>query len=260
MSADYRLEDDVAVITLNRPDRFNAIGADMSGALVAALARAGEEARAVVLVGEGRAFCSGADLAELLDDYERDGPDIGRVLDEVFHPVIHALTDCRVPTVAAINGVTAGAGLGVALGCDLRVMAGSASMTSAFTALGLVPDSGTTWLLPAHIGVSRALELTLTNRQLPAAEALDLGLCAEVVEDDDLLGRALALAAELADLVPDSLVSTRKLIRGSAARTFEQALAAEREQQARLGNTPEHLEGVKAFMEKRPPNYRSPAT
>lgn len=258
MSTEYRLETDVAVVTLNRPDRFNAISAEMSASLVAALERAGTEARAVVITGEGKAFSSGADLAELLEDYESHGPDLGRVLDTVFHPVVAALTNCRVPTVAAVNGVAAGAGLGVALGCDLRVMAKSASITMAFTAIGLVPDSGTTWLLPAHVGVSRALELALTNRRLHAEEARELGLCLDVVEDDLVVERAVEVAASLADLVPDSLVTTRNLIRGSAEVGFDRALAAEREEQARLGATPEHMEGVRAFMEKRLPNYREP--
>ena len=256
MSAEYRLKGDVAVITMNRPDRFNAIGIEMSAALVDALTRAGKEARSVVLTGEGKAFCSGADLAELIDSYEKEGPDLGRVLDQVFHPVVNALTECSVPTIAAVNGVAAGAGLGVALGCDLRVMATSASMTSAFTAIGLAPDSGSTWLLPAHIGVARALELTLTNRRVRAEEALDLGLCTEITDDEAVVDRAMAMAASLADLVPDSLVTTRRLIRASGAMGFQDALAAEREQQARLGSTPEHVEGVRAFLEKRPPNYR----
>lgn len=259
MSTEYRLEADVAVVTLSRPDRFNAISAEMSGSLVAALERAGAEARAVVITGEGRAFSSGADLAELLEEYETSGPDLGRVLDTVFHPVVEALTNCVVPTVAAINGVAAGAGLGLALGCDLRVMARSASLTSAFTAIGLVPDSGTTWLLPAHVGVSRALELTLTNRRLHAEEVLELGLCVDVVDDGQVVERAVELAGSLADLVPDALVATRRLIRGSAEAGFERAIAAERAEQARLGAAPAHLEGVRAFMEKRPPDYRGAA-
>lgn len=260
MSTGYRLQADVAVVTLNRPDRFNAISVEMSGSLVAALDRAGAEARAAVVTGEGKAFSSGADLAELLDDYEAKGPDLARVLDTVFHPVVEALTNCEVPTVAAINGVAAGAGLGLALGCDLRIMARSASMTSAFTAIGLVPDSGTTWLLPAHVGVSKALELTFTNRRVPAEEARELGLCLEVVDDDRLVHRAVEIAASLADLVPDSLVATRRLIRGSAEAGFEGALASERAEQARLGAAPAHMEGVRAFMEKRPPDYRNAGT
>lgn len=256
MSVDYQLQGDVAILTMNRPDRFNALNEEMSGDLVSAMERAGNESRALVLTGEGRAFCSGADLTDLLGEYDTGGPDLGRVLDEVFHPVVHSLTDCPVPTIAAVNGVAAGAGLGLALGCDLRVMAESAFLTSAFTAIGLAPDSGTTWLLPHHLGVSRALDIALTNRRVPADEALRLGLVSEVVADGDAREKAIELAGSLADGVPDSLVTTRRLIRGSGSMTFADALAAEREEQARLGATPEHREGVKAFVEKRPPDFR----
>ena len=260
MNVKYMLKDDVAVVTMNRPDRFNAIEAGLSAGLVSQLARAGEEARAVVLTGAGKAFCSGADLADLMEDYETGGPDLGQALDEVFHPVIHALTDCAVPTVAALNGVAAGAGLGLALGCDLRVMADSAFLTSAFTAIGLVPDSGTTWLLPRHVGLSKALELALTNKRVGAEEALQLGLCTEVVPDGEALDRAVAVAGDLANMVPDALVTTRRLIRWSTSHTFLEALAAERAEQARLGKTPEHREGVAAFMEKRKPDFRQART
>lgn len=257
MSVEYRMDGDVAVVTLNRPDRFNAIEASLAEGVIDAMGRAGEDARAVVLTGAGKAFCSGADLAEMLDAYESGGPDLGRYLDEIFHPMVHALTECKVPTVGAINGVAAGAGLGVALGLDLRVMAESAFLTSAFTAIGLAPDSGTTWWLPQMVGVSKALELTLTNSRVSAPESRDLGLCIEVVPDEQVVDKAVELAAKFADMVPDSLVTTRKLVRGAAALSFDQALAAEQEQQARLGKTPEHLEGVNAFLEKRKPNFRN---
>ncbi|HIE21700.1 MAG TPA: hypothetical protein EYP73_03760 [Acidimicrobiia bacterium] len=138
-----------------------------------------------------------------------------------------------------------------------RVMADSAYMTSAFTAIGLVPDSGTTWWLPHHVGISKALEITLTNRRISADEAHELGLCAEVVPADGLMEQAVKMASALADLVPDSLVTTRRLIREAAAGSFDDALAAERREQARLGKTPQHLEGVAAFVEKRKPDFRN---
>lgn len=256
MSVDYRTDGDVAVVTLNRPDRFNAIERTLAAGVVDAMGRAGAEARAVVLTGAGKAFCSGADLSEMMDQYEAGGPELGQFLDEIFHPMVHAITECSVPTVGAINGVAAGAGLGVSLGLDLRVMAESAFLTSAFTAIGLAPDSGTTWWLPQMVGVSKAIELTMTNRRVDANETRDLGLCVEVVPDDDVVERAVELASSLADLVPDSLVTTRNLVRGATSLTFRQALAEEQREQARLGKTPEHMEGVNAFLEKRKPNFR----
>lgn len=256
MSTRYEIEGDVAVVTLNRPDRFNAIDAKLSAAVVDALARAGEEARAVVLTGEGKAFCSGADLSGFTDEYESGEPDLAAHLDEEFHPLVHAIGGCAVPVIAAVNGVAAGAGMGLALGCDLRVMAESAYFTSAFTAIGLVPDSGSTWLLPHHLGASLALEMALTNRRMSASEAQDRGLCAEVTPDGDVLARALEYAKKLADLPTDALITTRRLIHGSATLTFGEGLAAEKREQGRLGKTPEHREGVTAFVEKRKPNFK----
>lgn len=256
MSVEYRNEGDVAVITLNRPDRFNAIEGTISSGLVEALSRAVAETRAAVITGAGRAFCAGADLAELEPEYDNGGPDLAEHLENVFHPMIKATIECAVPTVAAINGVAAGAGLGLALACDLRVIADSAFLTSAFTAIGLTPDSGTTWWLPQMVGVSRALEITLTNKRVSADEATSLGLCLETASDDQLMGRAIEVAGSLADLVPDSLVTTRRLIREAAGKPFAEALADEQSEQGRLGKTAEHAEGVRAFLEKRKANFR----
>jgi 2-(1,2-epoxy-1,2-dihydrophenyl)acetyl-CoA isomerase len=259
MSTKFQIEGDVALVTLNRPERFNAIDAGLSLSLVADLARGGEEARAVVLTGEGKAFCSGADLSGFADEYEGGEPDLGKHLDEEFHPVVLAIADCPVPVIAAVNGVAAGAGMGLALGCDLRVMAESAYFTSAFTAIGLVPDSGSTWLLPHHVGTSVAMDMVLTNRRLPASEALQRGVCVEVASDGEVVERALEHADRLAALPTDALVSTRRLILGSARLSFREGLEAERAEQTRLGRTPEHREGVKAFLEKRQPDFRNPA-
>ena len=257
MSVDYVLEGDLAIVTLNRPDRYNAIDASLSEGLIEAANRAGEEARAVVLSGSGKAFCSGADLNDLMADYESShGPDLAGLLEDVLHPALQALLDCEVPVIGAINGVAAGAGLGFALACDLRVMAEEAFFTSAFTAIGLVPDSGTTWWLSHYVGVSRALEVAFTNRRVGANEARELGLCVDVVPGDQLLDRARSLAGEMADLVPDSLVATRRLIRGASGTSLEEAMRAEQTEQGRLGRTPEHREGVMAFIEKRQPDFR----
>ena len=258
MTARYELRHDVAIVTLDRPDRYNAIDAGLSGAVVSHMRRAGSEARAVVLTGAGRAFCSGADLSGFADEYDDGGPDLARHLDEEFHPLVHAISDCPIPVVAAVNGVAAGAGMGLALGCDLRVMAESAYFTSAFTAIGLAPDSGSTWLLPHHIGTSLALEMALTNRRMGAEESLSRGLCAAVTPDGGVVDKALEYADGLADLSTDALVTTRRLMRGSGRLTFELALQAERDEQARLGRTPEHAEGVSAFLEKREPDFRNP--
>jgi 2-(1,2-epoxy-1,2-dihydrophenyl)acetyl-CoA isomerase len=256
MSTRYELSDEVAVITMDRPERYNAIDASLSAGVVADLARAGAESRAVVLTGAGKAFCSGADLSGFVEEYEQGDPDLARHLEEEFHPMVRAVAECAVPIVAAVNGVAAGAGMGLALGCDIRIMAESSYLTSAFTAIGLAPDSGSTWLLPRIAGVSLAMEMALTNRRMPASEALARGLCAEVTADGEVVGKALEYAIKLADLSTDALVTTRKLIRGSATLGFEEGLEAEKREQHRLGKTPEHREGVSAFLEKRKPNFR----
>jgi 2-(1,2-epoxy-1,2-dihydrophenyl)acetyl-CoA isomerase len=259
MNVEYQLDGEVAVVTLNRPDRFNSIEATLRDGLLDALEQAGRESRAAVLTGAGKAFCSGADLNDLLPAYDtEEGPDLAALLDNVFHPCIEAILECRVPVVAAVNGVAAGAGLGLAFACDLRVMSESAYLTSAFTAIGLVPDSGTSWWLSRCLGISRALELALTNRRVPADEARQLGLCLDVVPPDRLLERASELARQLAELVPDSLVATRRLVRNAAGSSLAEAMLAERREQGRLGRTPEHREGVRAFFEKRKPDFRSP--
>lgn len=259
MSVSYQLDGDVAIIEFDRSDRFNAIESTLSEGTIAALDRAGNEARAVVITGKGRAFCSGADLADLIDDYRRDGPDLFNHLEKVFHPLVEALIAVPVPTVAAVNGVAAGAGLGVALACDVRVMAETATLTSAFTGIGLAPDSGATWWLPQMVGVSKALELTFTNRRVTASEALQMGLCMDVVDDGELRETAVRVAQGFADLPPDALVTTRKLIRDAAGLPFADAIRAEQVEQGRLGRTAEHLEGVNAFLDKRKPDYRTAA-
>jgi 2-(1,2-epoxy-1,2-dihydrophenyl)acetyl-CoA isomerase len=259
MNVTYELDADIAIVTLNRPDSFNAITGDLTAELAGAMARAGDDARCVIVTGAGKAFCAGADLGEIAAGYERDGPQLGSVLDRNFHPAVRALVDAPVPTVAAINGAAAGAGLGLALACDLRVMSESAFMMSAFAGIGLAPDSGTTWWLPHHLGVSRALDITLTNRRVLADEARELGLSVDTVGADQLIAKAKEYAAALADLPTDALVTTRQLIRQAAGTDFDTALAKERNEQDRLGRSAEHAEGVSAFLAKRKPNYRTPA-
>lgn len=255
MSVTYELRDDVALLTFDRPDRFNAVTQELSDGLVSGLARAGTEARAVVVTGAGRAFCSGADLSDLMGDYETGGPDLSRVIRERFNPMVEAMLQAPVPTVAAVNGAAAGAGLGLALACDLRVMADSAFFLSAFIGLALIPDTGTTWLLPHHLGLSRAMEMTFTNRRMPAAEAGELGL-ARVVPGEEVVSAAVSLASDLCDGPTAAYVATRRLLVAASHSDPASALAAERATQAELGTSPAHLEGMQAFLDKRSPDFR----
>ncbi|MGH8959059.1 MAG: enoyl-CoA hydratase/isomerase family protein [Acidimicrobiia bacterium] len=256
MAVHYQVDGDVAVITLSRPDRFNSVSAELASGLVSALDRAGDEARAAVLTGSGKAFCAGADLSDLMTEYESGGPDLSRVLAERFNPMATALFQARIPSVAAINGIAAGAGLALALGCDLRIMSSETYFLSAFIGLGLIPDTGSTWLLVHHLGLARALEFTTTNRRMAAAEAESLGLV-RAVAPAEVLTEATAQAAALAQGPAGAYVANRKILYGTTSLGFLDALEEERSVQGVLGVTPDHLEGMRAFLEKRPARFGS---
>lgn len=256
MSVTYRLEDDVAIITLARPQVFNSIDQSITDGLTESFRRAGSEARAAVLTGEGRAFCAGADLGDLLGEYDQDGPDLHRTITARFNPAVEAILSSQVPVVAAVNGAAAGAGMGLALACDIRVMARSAFFMSAFINVALVPDTGTAWFLPQMVGVSRAMEIAMSGRRVPADEALALGLVAEVV-DDDVVQAAVTRASAMADGPRRAYVETRRIIHMAAAASLEATTAREAEVQGELGSLPSHREGMRAFVEKRKPDFRS---
>jgi len=258
MSVSYELRGDVALLSLDRPDRYNAITQEICDGLVAALGRAGDEARAAVITGNGKAFCSGADLSDLMGEYETGGPDLDRVIGQRFNPMVEALLEAPLPTVAAVNGVAAGAGMGLALACHLRVMAEEAFFLSAFIGLALIPDTGTTWLLPHHLGLSRAIEFTFSNRRMPASEAEQLGLVSALVPTEEVVDRAVELARDLSDGPTSAYAATRQLLIGATNADPRSALAAERTKQGELGVSPAHLEGMKAFLEKRPADFRNP--
>ena len=255
MSVSYRMDGTVAVVTLSRPEKFNSVSADLSRGLVEAIHRAGAESRAMILTGEGKAFCAGADLADLMADYETGGPDLASVINDRFNPMVQALIDAPVPTIAAVNAAAAGAGLGLALACDLRVMSSEAFYLSAFIGLALIPDTGSTWMLVHHMGLARAIEFTATNRRMAADEAASLGL-AKIIEPDNLLDEALALGAGLAAGPTSAYVANRKILLAASSSNLATALEAERVTQGELGRTDLHLEGMRAFLEKRKPDYR----
>lgn len=259
MSVNYQLQGEVAVITLARPERFNSVSADLSRGLIHALEQAAKEARAAVLTGEGKAFCAGADLTDLMGEYQSGGPDLARVIDERFNVMIHALMETGVPTIAAINGVAAGAGLGLALACDLRVMSSEAFFLSAFIGLALIPDTGSTWLLVKHLGLSRAIEFTVTNRRIGAHEAESLGL-GRVTQPEEMLPAAMSLAQDLATGPTAAYVANRKILYEAAATDLTTALENEKRTQGQLGNSPLHLEGMAAFLEKRKADFHKPST
>jgi 2-(1,2-epoxy-1,2-dihydrophenyl)acetyl-CoA isomerase len=243
----------VLTITLNRPEVLNAFNGAMHRAIQDAYkeARAGE-VRAVVVTGAGRGFCVGQDLTE----FRESAGDIAHRLRSTYHRTILGLRSLEKPVVAAVNGAAAGAGLSLALACDLRLAADYASFVPAFINIGLVPDSGCSHFAARLLGYARALEWLASGRRLTAAEAHAWGLVSEVVEGDRLAARAAELAAELAALPTRGIALTKRLLDHARTATLEEQLEREAQLQAAATRTEDFREGVAAFLEKRPPEFR----
>lgn len=249
----YALDADVATITLNRPDKLNGLTSQMRHELTDAFRRAGREARAVILTGAGRGFCSGQDLGDT-----RKGGDIDleRTLREEYEPMLWAIHDCPVPVIAAINGVAAGAGANMALGADIVLAARSASFLQAFARIGLIPDAGGTYWLPRLVGHARAMGLALLAEPLSAEKAAEWGLIWEVVDDDALMTRAQAMAAKLAKGPTAGYRLIKQAMHASSQNDYRGQLAVEAKLQGEAGRTHDFVEGVTAFLEKRKPEYK----
>ncbi len=254
----FTVEAGVARLTLNRPDKLNSFTGEMHAELRVALdsIQADKTVRVLVLTGAGRAFCAGQDLADP-DMQKVDGkmPDIGNVVEANYKPLVLRLQNLRVPTIAAVNGIAAGAGASVALACDLVVASKSASFLQAFSKIGLVPDTGGTWFLPQRVGMARAMGLALLADKLPAEKAADWGLIWEAVADDAFAARIDTLAQQLAAMPTKALVRTRQAMHAAPGHTLEQQLSFEGSFMRELGWSPDYAEGVAAFMEKRAPKF-----
>jgi 2-(1,2-epoxy-1,2-dihydrophenyl)acetyl-CoA isomerase len=258
MSVTYTLDGEIAVITLDRPSVFNSIDQTITDGLIDGIERAGNEARAIILTGAGKAFCAGADLGELQREYaEAGGPDLLSVITNRFNPIVEAVVGSAVPTVAAVNGVAAGAGMGLALACDVRVMSARSFFMSAFINVGLIPDSGSSWFLPAMVGVSRAMEIAMSGRRVDAEESLSIGLAAAVSDPEKLMEEASGVALRFADGPTVAYRATRRILHAAAASSLQAILDEEATVQGELGALPAHEEGMSAFSEKRSPDFRS---
>ena len=249
-------------IVLNRPDRLNAFNDEMHGALLRALEEAAADpgCRAVLLTGEGRAFCAGQDLNDRQPDAA--GPqdaaepvDLGRTVDQFYNPLVRRLRSLPKPVVCAVNGVAAGAGANMALACDIVLAGRSARFVQAFAKIGLIPDSGGTFFLPRLVGEARARALTMLAEPLPAEVAADWGLIWKAVDDGALLAEAEALTAHLAAQPTQALALTKRALAASAANTLDAQLDLERDLQRQAGRTPDYAEGVQAFLDKRRPDF-----
>jgi len=246
----------IALLTLNRPDAANSIDAPLAAALLAAMEglHGDRSVRALVIQGAGKMFCAGGDLAS----FARENSHAARYVDGLIqdlHAALELISTFHAPVVSAVHGAAAGAGLGLALIADLVVAGDGARFVMAYTRSGLTPDGGTSWLLPRLVGLRRALELTLLNRTLSAAEALDFGMVTEVVPDEAVAGRARALAMELAAGPTTAYVTARRLLRDGPQADYATHLAAEASSIVCSFGTEDGLEGVRAFHERRRPSF-----
>ena len=245
----------VLTLTLNRPDALNSLTVEMKEALLAALKDAAKnrDVRVVVLTGAGRAFSAGQDLKE------RQGPhvaDLGTELRLRYNPIVLAMRRLEKPIIGAINGVAAGAGISIAMACDILIAAENATFIEAFSRVGLVPDTGSTWFLPRLIGSARAAEMMFTGDPVDAATAERIGLINRVVPADKLMEEVMALAERLAKAAPIALALAKRALNRTYEGNLDAALNYEAQLQSIAGRSADHKEGVAAFVEKRPPNFK----
>lgn len=249
----------VATVRLNNPAKLNALSETMTHELIESLESLKDDpgVRAVVLTGEGRGFCSGADLGGMEEEYRGGGRARPTdLLDEGYAKIVRLLVESPKPVIAAVNGVAAGAGLSLALACDLRLASETATFSMAFVRIGLVPDSGAAYFLPRIVGTAAALELSITGERIDAERALRIGLISRVAPADGLGGAAAALAAELAALPTRAIALTKQLFGDAAPLSLDETLALESRVQDEATRTEDHREGVLAFLDKRTPDFR----
>jgi 2-(1,2-epoxy-1,2-dihydrophenyl)acetyl-CoA isomerase len=246
----------IARLTLNRPDKLNSFNGVMHTEVQHALAQtSGSGARVLVLTGAGRGFCAGQDLGDRAVAPGAHGIDLGASIEKYYKPLVLTLASLPMPVIAAVNGVAAGAGANIALACDIVIAARSAAFVQAFSKLGLVPDSGGTWILPRLVGSARALGLTLLGNKLSAEQAAAWGMIWQCVDDAELEPTVQALARQFAVAPTRGLAATKAAIRGSWQRSLAEQLDVERDAQRDLGRSADYAEGVAAFSSKRSPNF-----
>ncbi|HEX9712838.1 MAG TPA: enoyl-CoA hydratase-related protein [Actinomycetota bacterium] len=250
----YDVSDGIATITLNRPDSLNALNTELSNAFIKAIGDAGSDlgVRAVIITGAGRAFCAGADLAEVQNQMEggkQMRPD--EILRTRYNPIVLGITEMPKPVIAAVNGAAAGAGSSVALACDIRIAGDKAKFLQAFIKIGLIPDSGAHWLLPRLVGQAKATELAITGETIDAEEALRIGMVNRVVPQAELLEQATAWAKRFATGPTVAYGLTKKAFRLAATADLSTVLDIEADLQAEAALTRDSVEGVVAFIEKR---------
>ena len=252
----FSVDGGIARLTLNRPDKLNSFNTQMHSEVQQALeGLSGSGARVLVLSGAGRGFCAGQDLGDRAVAPGAEGIDLGESIDKYYKPLVLALHSLPMPVIAAVNGVAAGAGANIALACDIVIAARSAAFIQAFSKLGLLPDSGGTWILPRLVGNARALGLTLLGNKLGAEQAAAWGMIWQCVDDADLASTVDTIAQQFAAAPTRGLVWTKAAIRGSWQHSLAEQLDIERDAQRELGRSADYAEGVAAFVGKRTPLF-----
>lgn len=251
----FVIKNSVAVITLNRPEKYNAINRQMALLLQNMLdeCAADKKVRAIYLTGSGKAFCAGQDLSELTGD---DPPGFEVILAQHYNPIINKIRAIDKPVLCAVNGVAAGAGANIALCCDVVLAATSATFIQAFSKIGLIPDSGGTFILPRLIGFQKASALMMLGDKVTATEAERIGMIYKVIGDEDFEAASFKIAETLAGLPTLGLALTKQALNASLTNTLQQQLQREDELQFKAANTADYKEGINAFIEKRPPVFK----
>lgn len=255
MSLITEKKDNLGILTFNRPDVFNSFNQELALAVQKALDDYAKDSsiRAIMLTGNGKAFCAGQDLQEAIAD---NGLEIENIVDEHYNPIIRQLRSIEKPIIAAVNGVAAGAGANIALACDVVIATESASFIQAFSKIGLVPDSGGTFTLPRIIGFGKASALMMLGDKVSAKEAEQMGMIYKVVSDDTFQEEAEAVAQKLANMPTKGLAYTKHLLNQSFVNDLDQQLELEKEWQFKATETYDYKEGVNAFIEKRKPEFK----
>jgi 2-(1,2-epoxy-1,2-dihydrophenyl)acetyl-CoA isomerase len=253
----YDVTEGLATVTINRPDAMNALNNELKSALRDTLRQAAEDeaVRAVLLTGNGRAFCVGQDLKEHIGALNEGGGNALDTVEEHYNPITLAIAGMPKPVVAAVNGVAAGAGAGFAFAADYRLLAESAAFNTSFAGIALTADSGISWSLPRLVGPARAAELLLFPRSVKSGEALELGLAHRVVPDDELADQAAALARQLAQGPTRAYAAIKESLAFGAGHSLAETLEKEAELQVRAGATEDHRAAVEAFVKKEKPRF-----
>ena len=256
MPLTFQIEDNIARITLNRPEAFNSVNSDLARALIKALdeCNTNDEVRAIVITGAGKAFCAGQDLKEVTDPDLNPGFHV--LMEEHYEPITTRLRKIEKPIIAAVNGVAAGAGANFALACDIIIASKKASFIQAFSAIGLIPDSGGTFTLPRIVGTAKATALAMLGDKVSAEEAEKMGMIYKCIPAEEFESEINRIASKLAKMPTKGLGLTKRALNASLGNTFSQQLKLETELQLAAASTEDYQEGVNAFVEKRKPVFK----